>query len=182
MSIVRQQFWRRMISSLLVAVAMLLSPWTADAQGQDQRSPFWDVTRRVALDPTTYAPSVIMYHSAMLDWSSSRPFFRNGFVEHNRRFTVSGLPDDDAISYGAGRKLIRADTLETLGVSMANNAAASLTERVLIQRYPSHRTLFRALGWIERISLSSYWSYRLSVGHYRQWQRNEQQSRQLGIR
>ena len=173
---------RRSIAYVLVALAMLLSPCGVFAQDQERPSAAWDVTKRVVLDPTTYAPAILGYDATMRDWNSSQPFFRYGFVERNSRFTITGLPNDVAVGYEDGRHRILADAFANLQMSLVNNATDAIVERVLIQRYPEHRTLFRTLGWVEKISFASFMSYRLSADHYRQWQQNEQASRQLGIR
>ena len=55
-------------------------------------------------------------------------------------------------------------------------------ERLLMPRYPNHRKLLRAIGWIERSAVASYWTHRLSAGHFRQWQENERRTQQLGYR
>jgi hypothetical protein len=55
-------------------------------------------------------------------------------------------------------------------------------ERMLGSRYPEHRRLIHALGWIERISLAGYLSYQSSALHFSQWQVNEQVARQRGYR
>jgi hypothetical protein len=39
----------------------------------------------------------------------------------------------------------------------------------------------KTLGWIERSVFASYWSYRLSATHFRQWQTNKQQATALGL-
>jgi hypothetical protein len=109
-------------------------------------------------------------------------FFRNGFVEHNRRFTVSGRSNDVAVDYASGTRRILADAFSILEVSAVNNLTDNLIERVLIRRHPEHRRLFHALGWVEKVSLAGCMSYRLSSTHYRQWQQNEQAARQLGLR
>src|SRR5215510_14293311 len=105
-----------MIRLRLVAVftALLLgSAVVAVAQDRAERPFTIDVLTRVVLDPTTYAPAALAYDSTMRDWRSSQTFFQHGFFESNARFTVSGLPNDVAVSYGAGQRIIRADALES---------------------------------------------------------------------
>jgi hypothetical protein len=163
----------------------MLSAGHASAQTttDDNRPSFLlDVTKRVVLDPTTYAPAIIAYDATMRDWKSSQPFFQNGFVEHNVRFTVSGRADDFPVDYGVGRRRILSDALANLEMSAVNNVTDSMFEHVLGERYPNHRKLIRALGWIEKSAFASYMSYRLSAAHYRQWQQNEQMASQLGQR
>src|SRR5690349_7740995 len=67
-------------------------------------SPFIHALKLTILDPTTYPAPALYYDATMRDWNSSQPFFRNGFVERNPRFTLSGVSGDTAISYGAGQQ------------------------------------------------------------------------------
>ena len=172
----------------LFAAMLLASTTSASAQDQGtddsrERSSFLlETAKAIAFDQTTYAPAFLYYGTTRLDWNSSQVFFQHGILEHNERFTISGRPDDVAISYGAGNKMILMDTLTILQMSAVNNVTNSLIERVLIARYPRHRKFFRTLGWIERTGFASYWSYRLSAGHYRQWRANERVARQLGFK
>ena len=139
-----------------------------------------ELVRDVAGDPTTYAPSGIAYVATRLDWASSQPLFRHGFVEGNARFTVSGYAHDVPIDYDAGTRRILIDALKNLGPSLANNFASRVVEHTLIQRYPTHKRLVRTLGWVERISFAAAMSYHLSAAHFRQWRANERLVRQLG--
>jgi hypothetical protein len=178
---------RLTVACSLLAAMLLASTTSASAQDQttddgERRSFLLDTAKAVALDHTTYAPAFLYHGTTRLDWNSSQVFFQHGMVEHNERFTVSGRPDDVAISYGAGNKIILMDTLVILQMSAVNNVTNNLIERVLIARYPRHRKLLRTLGWIERTGFASYWSYRLSAGHYRQWRHNERVARQLGFK
>jgi hypothetical protein len=153
-----------------------------DAPASSERPwSFWRATRQVAFDPTTYAPAVISYVSTKLDWDTSQVFFRNGYVEGNPRYTISGSPNDTPLSYGRGDRKILTDTLQTLGGSMANNFLTRTIEQALIERYPDHPRLVHTIGWIERISFSSYWSYRLSASHFRQWKANERMAAANGL-
>jgi len=54
-------------------------------------------------------------------------------------------------------------------------------ERMLAQKYPEHRKLLKTLGWVERISFSSYVSYLASVNHFSQVQKNQQMAREYGL-
>src|SRR5262249_25940651 len=141
-------------------------PLTVSAQ--EQPSPLGDTVKRVIFDPTTYAPAIIAYDGTMRDWNSSQPFFRNGYIEHNERFTLTGRPNDFPVSYEVGRRRILSDALVNLQMSVVNNIADQLFERALITRYPEHRKLVRVLGWIERGAFASYMSYQLSAQHYQQ--------------
>ena len=177
---------RRHVCSAVFAATLMWSPVYASGQTahqpQDQPSLFRDVVKRVVIDPTTYVPAIAAYDATMRDWNTSQPFFRNGFVEHNPRFTVTGRPDDPAVGYVVGRRRILADALANLELSAFNNMTDSLVEHVLADKYPNHRKLIRALGWVEKSAFASYMSYRLSAAHYRQWQENLQRSSQLGFK
>jgi hypothetical protein len=170
----------RMSRLAIVCLLTLVAP-PAFAQPPDGSSFVPDVVKRVVLDPTTYAPAIVAWIATRLDWKSSQIFFRNGFVEENPRFTISGRRADTAISYAAGNRRIVGDAVTDLQFSVINNAAGQVIERILRQRYPDHPRLVRAIGWIERSSMASYWSYRLAEGHFRQWQDNERGIRQLGL-
>ena len=159
---------------------MMLVASSVSAQGQDHASFVRDVVKKVTLDPTTYAPAIVAWKATRLDWQSSQVFFQHGWFEHNPRFTVSGRGDDTAIGYAAGNRQIFADAIAVLQLSMVNNVSERVIERWLVPRYPNHRKLLRTLGWIERSAMASYWSYRLSAGHLRQWQKNERLAQQLG--
>lgn len=140
-----------------------------------------DVARQVATDPTTYAPAAILYTSLRLDWSSSQPLFRQGYVEDNPLYTVSGLPHDVPVSYHEGNRRILLDSLANLSPMIVNNAVSRVSERALVARFPDHPKLIHALGWIERISFSTYLSYQLSSRHFEQWQRNKEMAASLGL-
>ena len=99
-------------------------------------------------DPTTYAPATLSYTSMKMDWNSSQTLFRNGWVEQNHRFTMSGRPNDMPVSYADGNKKIRQMALLHLQESIVNNAAANIFERVLADKYPQHRKLFKVLSWV----------------------------------
>ena len=152
----------------------------AAAQDPDRPSFVIDIVKRVALDPTTYAPAVLAYEAHHLDWKSSQVFFRHGFLEHNGEFTLSGRPDDTPVSYAAGNRTIVATGFAVARTSLIHNVSGALIEHLLVERYPRHRPLVRRLGWIERIAFASYLSYRESASHFRQWRSNEQRARQLG--
>ena len=173
------------LSALLCGVAIVGAP--RDVLAQESRgASAVDVVKtgmkKIALDPTTYAPALIAYDATVRDWNTSQVFFAHGYHERNERFTVSGLPSDWAISYAAGQRRIIGDALLTLGSSLAQNAAGYAVEGALAKRYPEHRRLLKTLGWVQRASLSSYMSYRLSVRHYRQTQYNDDLARSLGYK
>ena len=83
----------------------------------------------MVFDPTTYAPAIIAYDATMRDWKTSQPFFRNGFMEHNSRFTISGRANDVPVSYAEGKKRILADAAANLGMSALNNFTGRVFER-----------------------------------------------------
>jgi hypothetical protein len=170
-------------SAILIVFAALIGiliPLPVCAQ--EQPSPVGDTVKRVIFDPTTYAPAVIAYDATMRDWNTSQPFFRHGFMEHNERFTLTGRPNDVPMSYGDGQRRILTDALVNLQMSVINNVADQLFERMLITRFPEHRKLVRTFGWIERVTFGSYMSYQLSAQHYRQATMNAQRAQQMGLR
>jgi hypothetical protein len=169
-------------ASILVVTGItgILFPLTVSAQ--EQPSLLGDTVKRVIFDPTTYAPAIIAYDGTMRDWNTSQPFFRNGYMERNERFTLTGLPNDLPVSYEVGRNRIFTDALVNLEMSVVNNVADQLFERMLMTRFPEHRKLVRALGWVERGAFASYMSYQLSAQHYRQAAANGQRAQQMGFR
>lgn len=172
----------RAIKRLMLLSMMILTPAIASAQADTDSNMFWDVTKGVLFDPTTYAPATLAYTSLKMDWDSSQTLFKNGWVEQNQRFTVSGRPNDLPVSYAEGNKRIRQMALLHLQESLVNNTAANIFERVLADKYPQHRKLFKALSWAERIAFASYVSYMASADHFRQDQRNRQLAIQFGYR
>lgn len=178
----RRTTTRSACSLVLVLLALLCVPTVASAQQQENGSFVGDITKRVLFDPTTYAPAVIFFPSQYLDWESSQPFFRNGYVERNYDFTVSGKPNDTPISFGDGNRKIVHNTLINLSTSMVHNVTENMLERTLIEKYPNRRTLIRVLGWIERTAFASYLAYYTSSPHYRQWKENERLARELGYK
>lgn len=159
---------------------MLLVASSVSAQDQDAASIVRDLVKQVVLDPTTYVPATVAWKATRLDWQSSQVFFEHGWLERNLRFTVSGRADDTAIDYAAGNRQILRDNIGNLGMSLIHNASERTIERLLMARYPNHRKLLRTIGWIERSAVASWWSYRLSAGHFRQWRENERRAKQLG--
>lgn len=172
----------RPITRLLLLSLMMLAPAVASAQSETESNIFWDVTKAVVFDPTTYAPATLSYTSMKMDWSSSQTLFRHGWVEQNHRFTVSGRPNDEPLSYGDGNKKIRQMALLHLQESIINNAAANVFERVLANKYPQHRKLFKVLSWVERVAFASYVSYAASANHFKQTEKNRQLAAQYGYR
>ena len=162
----------------LIVWALLLSVAVLPAAAQDtpgDQPPFLvDLTKKVVLDPTTWTPAGALYTSMRLDWNSSQPLFRSGYVEDNARYTINGLPHDMPVDYSEGNRRILTDALAVLPMSMLHNATNRAFERTLINRFPAHPKLIRTLGWIERVSFASYVSTRLSSPHFRQWQRNQE--------
>jgi hypothetical protein len=170
-------------SAILIVFAALIGIiFPLPVCAQEHPSPVGDTVKRVIFDPTTYAPAIIAYDATMRDWNTSQPFFRNGFMEHNQRFTLTGRPNDVPMSYGDGQRRILTDALVNLQMSVVNNVADQLFERMLITRFPEHRKLVRTLGWVERVTFGSYMSYQLSAQHYRQATMNAQRAQQMGLR
>jgi len=170
----------RAIKRWMLLSMMILTPAIASAQADTDSNVFWDVTKAVVFDPTTYAPAALSYKSMKMDWDSSQALFRNGWVEQNQRFTISGRPNDLPVSYAEGNKRIRQMALLHLQESLVNNTAANIFERVLTDKYPQHRKLFKVLSWTERIAFASYVSYMASANHFRQDGRNRQLAIQFG--
>jgi hypothetical protein len=181
--LIRLKQWARgsTASALFAAIVVVLAAPIVSAQEQPQ-SFLADTFKKAILDPTTYAPAAIAYDATMRDWSSSQPFFRNGYRERNERYTISGRPNDIPMSYADGRQQILKDAVLNLQVSLINNVASRTFERALIDRYPHRRKLVRTIGWVQRIGLASFLSYRLSAAHYRQAAENERRAAQLGYR
>ena len=172
----------RAITRFVLLSILILTPAIASAQAERESNIVWDVTKAVVFDPTTYAPAVISHTSMKLDWNSSQPLFRNGWVEQNRLFTISGRPNDVPLSFEDGNKKIRRMALLHLQESIINNAAANIFERVLADKYPQHRKMFKVLSWVERIAFASYVSYVASANHFKQAERNRQLAVQYGYR
>jgi hypothetical protein len=171
---------RRHLLVTALTLALLAAGTPAFAQEPERPSGVAHLVTGVLLDPTTYAPTMVAWTATRLDWSSSQVFFQNGWVEQNERFTVSGVGNGTAIDYAAGNRRILADAFGNLQLSLVNNLSTRIVEQVLMPRYPDHRRLIRAVGWIERSGMASLLSYKLSAGHFRQWQENGRRSQQLG--
>ena len=172
----------RAMRRLLLLSMMILMPAIASAQTESDSNVVWDVTKAVLFDPTTYAPATLSYTSMKMDWDSSQTLFRNGWVEQNQRFTISGRPNALPVSYEEGNKRIGQMALLHLQESLVNNAAANIFERVLANKYPQHRKVFKVLSWTERIAFASYVSYMASANHFKQNERNRQLAMQFGYR
>jgi hypothetical protein len=172
----------RAINRGILLTIIILTPTFASAQDNTGSSVIWDVTKSVVFDPTTYAPATLSYTSMKMDWNSSQVLFRNGWVEQNYRFTLSGRANDKPISYADGNRKIRQMALLHLQESIVNNVSANVFERVLTSKYPQHRKLFKTLSWVERIAFASYVSYLASASHFEQAERNRQLALQYGYR
>ena len=172
----------RGITRWFILSIMILTPAAASAQNENDSNFFWDVTKAVVFDPTTYVPATLTYTSMRMDWDTSQTLFRNGWVEQNHRFTMSGRPNDIPVSYADGNKRIRQMALLHLQESVINNAATHIFERVLSEKYPQHRKMFKVLSWVERIAFASYVSYMASANHFKQAERNRQLAVQYGYR
>jgi hypothetical protein len=159
---------------------LVLTPSVALAQDQPRSNVVLDVAKAVVFDPTTYAPASFSYASQRMDWKTSQTLFQQGWLEHNRLFTVSGKPNDTPISFQEGNRQIARMALLHLQESVVNNVSAQIFERVLADKYPQHRKMFKTLGWVERIGFASYVSYLASVNHFKQSQRNVAMARERG--
>ena len=165
----------------LFVLAVMCTPCAVLAQTEGRSNAVVDLTKAVLLDPTTYAPAALSYTSQRMDWKSSQVLFSAGWLEHNSHYTVSGRADDTPISFEAGNRQIRQAAIAHLQESLVNNLATQIFERSLTQKYPEHRKLLKTLGWVERISFSSYVGYLASVEHFHQSQKNLAMARQYGI-
>ena len=178
----RTAAYRRIVAMLLFVGIFCVATSDAIAQDQAASSFMGTIVKQVVLDPTTYAPATIAYDATVRDWKTSQPFFKNGFMEQNQRFTISGRPNDVPVAYGEGQKRILADAAANLGMSALNNFTGRVFERMMLERYPEHRKIVKTASWIERISFGVYMSYMLSKDHYRQAELNATRAQQLGYR
>ena len=167
--------------ALFLSVVLLSLPTQANAQGRFVQF-VGGVAKDVAADPTTYGPFGASLVGKKLDWDSSQIFFRNGHYELNPDYTVSGRPNDRAISYGAGNRKLVIRGLSALYWSLGNNGVVSAGERLLLKKYPEHRKLIKTIGWIEKVAANGYIGYYSSRKNFRQWRTNENMARQLGYR
>jgi hypothetical protein len=169
--------------ALVGCLAALLLP-SADAAAQDPPAPssFGSIITTVVRDPSVYAPAAAKYASMQLDWTSSQIFFRHGFIERNKRFTVSGRWNDTPLSYGAGNRRVALHAGAMLGWWTAGNIAERTVEKILIDRFENRRKLVSVAGQAARFAGATFFTYSSSIGHLRQWRRNEQMARQLGFK
>ncbi len=168
-------------SAVLGCLVLLLA---GDAAAQDPATPssFRSIVGSVVRDPSVYAPAAAKYTAMQLDWSSSQIFFRNGFLERNQRFTVSGRSVDRPVSYAAGNRRVAIQAGILLGWWATGNIAERTVEKLLRDRFDNRRTLITVAGRAARFAGASFFSYSSSVGHLRQWRRNERAARQLGYK
>jgi hypothetical protein len=167
--------------TLLIVCGLL--PSQAFAQDTSESSSLGPFARRVLLDPTTFAPAILTYDATMRDWNSSQPLFQTGlYVEHNPNFTISGRPDDVPLDYATGKRQILKDSFAVFELSLVNNAANAVLERVLTDRMPEHRKRLRVLGTVERIAFAASLTYFEAMPHYRQWQKNTGMASRFAVR
>jgi len=157
---------------LLIALALVFWPVAAGAQTENARPFGWDLTRAVLVDPTTYAPALIVHEAMQQDWKTSQVLFVHGWLEQNRDFTRSGLANDVPVGYHEGTRRIRGAAFTVLGYSVVNNLGAAGLERLFITRYPERKTLIRTLSWVERIAFASILTYNNSARYFRQAEAN----------
>jgi hypothetical protein len=167
---------------LVPACVVLLWPAAASAQTKEPSPSVSAIINTVARDPVTYAPVALKYVAMRLDWESSQIFFQHGFVEHNARYTVSGLEDDVAVSHGTGHRRLAMDSLRLFARTVPQNLAERATETLLIRRFPQHRKLFLVAGQAARIAGASYVAYSWSRPNIGQWRRNERLAAQMGLK
>lgn len=167
------------LGGVLISLCVM-TPRPASAQEQPKSNIVLDVAKSVLFDPTTYAPATLSYTSQRMDWKTSQALFQQGWLEHNKLYTVSGKPDDRPITFDAGNRQITKMALLHLQESVVNNVSTQFFERVLADKYPQHRKLFKTLGWVERVGFASYVSYLASVNHFKQSQRNVEMARDYG--
>jgi hypothetical protein len=167
-------------SSLVILTATVAWAQTTSTNEQERPRSLWTLSQQVVVDPTTCAPAVLSYGAARLDWDSSQVFFRNGYLEQNPAFTRTGLSHDVPVSAATGRRRTLSQSFSVLAGSAANNLTCRVLEQTMLTRYPGHRRLVNTLGWIERIAVGSYVSYRHSAAHFRQWRANQRLSRENG--
>jgi hypothetical protein len=160
--------WYASLSPTAVAIIFvwLLSLMAVPASAQE--SSIKSVAKAVLVDSTTYAPAAITYAAMRLDWQTSQPLFRAGYLEQNSRFTLSGRPNDQPISEAAGHHQIVRAALVILAQSAIHNTASQVLQRAFIARYPEQKRLLKTLGLIERIGFASGVTYALSARHIRQ--------------
>src|SRR6266511_3410387 len=179
MRTIKQRMPRAALCGVFISLLVAM-PCVATAQDQPRSNVVLDVAKAVIFDPTTYAPATLSYTSQRMDWKTSQTLFQQGWLEHNHLFTVSGRPDDRPISFEAGNRQIARMALLHLQESVANNVSTQIFERVLTDKYPQHRKLFKTLGWAERVTFASYVSYLASVNHFKQSQRNIEMAKAHG--
>ena len=166
--------------AVLTAIVLVLASALASAQTEERRPFAWDVARAVLVDPTTFAPALISYESMRQDWKTSQVLFTHGWLEQNRRFTISGRANDVPLGYSEGSSRIRGAALTVLRDSAVNNLSASIIERLLVARYPRRKNLIRTLSWVERIAFASLLTYSNSADHLRQASSNRRLAREYG--
>ena len=167
---------------VLVLACVLLWSAAASAQTKEPSPSVSAIIKTVARDPATYAPVALKYVAMRLDWESSQIFFRHGFVEHNARYTVSGLNDDVAVSHATGQRRLAMDSLRLFARTVPQNVAERATEALFIRRFPQHRKLFLVAGQAARIAGASYLAYSWSRPNLGQWHRNERLAAQMGYK
>lgn len=173
----------KQVTTISLCLLFLFVGLRQEVEAQDTIGKFLkDTAKDVIFDPTTYPPALINFTARKLDWESSQIFFRNGYLEENSNFTISGKANDLPISHSAGNRRIIIETLPVFELSLLNNTALSISERLLIHFYPSHKKLIKSIGWVEKVAATSYSSYYHSEKIFRQWQKNKRLASELGLR
>ncbi|MES1256617.1 MAG: hypothetical protein ABUS56_13460, partial [Acidobacteriota bacterium] len=81
----RGRIWALTAGALAAFAVTLANP--AAAQEVSRPSRLGYAVKGVLFDPTTYAPALLSLDATLRDWRTSQPFFANGYVEKNARFT-----------------------------------------------------------------------------------------------
>ena len=124
----------RAMKRLALLSIVVLTPAIASAQAETDSNLFWDVTKAVVFDPTTYAPATLSYTSMKMDWESSQPLFRNGWVEQNRYFTRSGRANDLPVETRLPRERAQQYVVRHCCHPLEFPPAASNAARTLVRR------------------------------------------------
>lgn len=145
-----QQVQRRLstftVRVLLFVAGLLLFASLASAQS---------VLKKVALDPTTWAPAVTYYVAEKADWNSSQVFFEHGWHEWNKGFTREGVNGGTAVSYSRGLTIMRKRAGLMLAGSIANNVWNQ-------KAFVNHKKL----GVAERLLFNGIVGFYLSRSHF----------------
>ena len=117
---------------------------------------------RTLQDPLSYAPAATLGVAGSLDWASSQPYFRQGWLEANPGFTRSGNRNSQPVQPPVGyRRIVVREVLPMLATSMAINTFSYWLEQ------KGSRRLGRILRWTTCGALTA-----ASARSFGQWHRN----------